>query len=82
MLDSISLGVLDRVGAVAVLMLVALAVITDKLVWHTRLKAAESRVERLENMLHESLVTTGRAVESAEVTSKFVTQLPPLDQES
>lgn len=69
--------VLDQVSAIAVLTMVALAVITDKLVWHTRLKRAEERAERWESVALEALNAGARAgVRAAEVTVDVVSAMP------
>ena len=71
------LNVLDRLTAVAVLSLVALAVITDKLVWHTRLKNAEARADRWERIALDALSAGAQAgVKAAEVTADVVSALP------
>lgn len=68
---------LDRLGAAAVLTLVALAIITDKLVWHTRLKAAEKRADRWERIALDALTAGAQAgVRAAEVAVDVVSALP------
>lgn len=68
---------LDKVGSVAVLLTVAIAVITDKLVWHTRLKRAEERAERWERVAIEALTAGAQAgVKAAEVTVDVVSAIP------
>lgn len=70
-------SVLDRVTAVTVLVVVALAVITDKLVWHTRLKKAEERADRWEAVALEAMtVGTQAGVKAAEVAADVVCALP------
>lgn len=78
MIEGFSVDLLDQLGFFGVLATGALLVITDKLVWHTRLKKAEARVERLEAMLWDSIGVSSRATETAEVTSQLVQNLPPL----
>lgn len=76
-LSSLTLPMLDRVGAVAVLLLVAIAVITDKLVWHTRLKQERDRADRWETVALEALSAGAQAgVKAAEVTVDVVTAMP------
>ena len=71
------INVLDRLTAVVVLMALALAVITDKLVWHTRLKKAEDRAERWERVALEALQAGAQAgVKAAEVTVDLVSAMP------
>lgn len=78
MLDFLTnLQVLDRIGAVTTVVLIALAVITEKLVWHSRLKAAEERAARWERIALEALQSGARAgVKAAEVTVGVVSALP------
>lgn len=67
----------DKITSVAVLVVVAVAVITDKLVWHTRLKRAEDRAERWERVALEALTAGAQAgVKAAEVTVDVVSALP------
>lgn len=61
----------------AVLVGVAIAVITDKLVWHTRLKSAEKRADRWERVALEALQSGAQAgVKAAEVAVGVVAALP------
>lgn len=71
------LDILDRLTAVVVLSAVALSVITDKLVWHTRLKKAEERADRWERVALEALMSGAEAgVKAAEVTVDVVSAMP------
>lgn len=68
---------IDQIGVVTVLVLVAVAVITDKLVWHTRLKNAEKRADRWETVALEALSAGAQAgVKAAEVAVGVVSALP------
>lgn len=67
---------IDSIGAVATLIITALLVITDKLVWHTRHKAALARAERWENIALDLLVSAKAGVAAAEVTAHVVSGLP------
>lgn len=60
----------------AALALVALLVITDKLVWHTRLKAAERRADRWESIALSSLGVAEKLTVQAEVTNDLLAKLP------
>lgn len=72
-----SLAALDRAGLVGVLIIVALGVITEKLVWHTRLKSAEERADRWERIALDALTVGAKAgVKAAEVTADVVSALP------
>lgn len=77
-MDSLfNLAVLDRAGLVGVLVIVALGVITEKLVWHTRLKSAEARADRWERVALDALTVGAKAgVKAAEVTADVVSSLP------
>lgn len=67
----------------AALVLVAVLVITDKLVWHTRLAKAEAARERWERVALEVLDVTGRLTVQAEVTNDVLTAaLPPPPRET
>lgn len=67
----------DQLGTVALAVLIAWLVITNKLVWHTRLKEVEARAERWERIALEALQTGARAgVQAAEVSSEVLAKLP------
>lgn len=67
---------IDSIGAVATIIVVAVLVITDKLVWHTRHKAVIKRAERWENIALDLLVSAKAGVAAAEVTANVVAGLP------
>lgn len=72
-----ALPTLDRMGAVTTVVLVALLIITDKLVWHTRLKKAEDRADKWEAIALDALSTGAAAgVRAAEVAVDVVSALP------
>lgn len=87
-MDLISLDMLDKLSAVVILCAVALSVITDKLVWHTRLKAvekqaaealdrSEKRADRWEQVALEALTAGAQAgVKAAETAVTVVSALP------
>jgi hypothetical protein len=67
-------GDLTVVGVVVSL---AMLVITDRLVWHTRLKAETARADRWEDIALKALATGASAgVRAAEVTSEVLSKLP------
>lgn len=67
----------DNISTVGVLIIVSVAVITDKLVWHTRLKNAEKRADRWETIALEALTAGAQAgVKAAEVAVGVVSALP------
>lgn len=62
---------------VLVLAVVAVAVITDKLVWHTRLKNAQERADRWEKVALDALTAGAQAgVKAAEVAVGVVNAIP------
>lgn len=70
-------GAVDKVGALTVLILVALAVITDKLIWHKRYEAANQRADRWERIALEALTGPAQAgVRAAEVAVGVVSNIP------
>lgn len=76
-MDFTTANLLNQVGPAATVIVFALAVITDKLVWHTRLKKAESRADRWEHVALEALVSGAQAgVRAAEVTVDVVSAIP------
>lgn len=75
--DFLTVALLDNLTAVVVLSAVALSVITDKLVWHTRLKKAEARAERWEAIALEALNFGAQVgVKAAEVTTEVIAAFP------
>ena len=76
-MDFLTAEALDRAGSLVILSVIALAVITDKLVWHTRLKKAEARADRWEATALEALTLGAAAgVRAAEVAVDVVSALP------
>lgn len=76
-MDFVTAELLDRLGAVVAVLLIAVSVITDKLVWHTRLEDAEKRAERWERIALEALMLGAQAgVKAAEVTADVISVLP------
>jgi len=69
---------IDKISTVGVLIALALAVITDKLVWHTRLKKETERADRWEKVALDALTAGAQAgVKAAETTVELVSSLPP-----
>jgi len=81
-IGGIPLDLLDKFGALAIIVIGAVMVITEKLVWHKRLEKAEARVERLEQMLWDSILVSSKTVGTAEVTTDLVQSLPNLAEGS
>lgn len=68
---------IDRLGAVGTLILIAVMVIMDKLVWHTRLAKAEARADRWEKAALAALTIGAQAgVKAAEAAVDVVAALP------
>lgn len=71
------LTVLNRLLAVPILAGFALLVITDKLIWHTRLARETARADRWERIALDALRAGAEAgVKAAEVTADVVSALP------
>jgi Flp pilus assembly protein TadB len=76
-MDFLTIANVDRLGAVATLIIVAVAVITDKLVWHTRLARATARADRWEQIALDALVASARAgVQAAETAVEVIASIP------
>lgn len=76
-MEYISLEMVDKLSTVAVLVLVALAVITEKLVWHKRHKEVVEQRDRWQNVALEALKSGAQAgVKSAEVAAAVVAAMP------
>lgn len=76
-MDFLTLANVDRLGAVSVVVTIAILIITDKLVWHTRLKKAEDRADRWETVALEALSAGAQAgVKAAEVAVGVVAAIP------
>lgn len=76
-MEFLTAGILDKLGTVVILTAVAISVITDKLVWHTRLRRAEDRAARWEKVAIEALTAGAQAgVRAAEVTVDVVSAMP------
>jgi len=76
-MDFVSAELFSRFTPAAIVVAFALAVITDKLVWHTRLKTANDRADRWEKIALEALTAGAQAgIRAAEVTVDVVGSLP------
>lgn len=75
MLDALPPGLLDLTGPAA-LSLVAVLVITRRLVWHTDLAKVEAQRDRWEAIALTALTAAERLTVHAEVTEKVLTNLP------
>lgn len=68
---------IDRVGTVAILGVIAVLVIMDKLVWHTRLKKETERADRWEGIALEAMRSGAVAgIRAAEVAVNVVSAIP------
>lgn len=71
------LPTIDRMGAAGTVILFALLVITDKLIWHTRYKAETERADRWEKIALEALTAGAQAgVQAAEIAVGVVSAIP------
>lgn len=76
-LFGVPLPAIDRIGAVGTLIFIALLVIGDKLIWHTRLAKAESRADRWEGIALAALnLGAAAGVSAAEVAASVVSNMP------
>lgn len=76
-MDFAAAELLDKLGTVVVILLVAYGVITEKLVWHTRFKRETERADRWERVALDALKLGAQAgVKAAEVTADVVAALP------
>lgn len=75
MIDQLG-GSLVDFGSAAPLVLVAVLVITDKLVWHRRLDAERARGDRWEGIALTSLGVAEKLTVQAEVTNDVLAKLP------
>ena len=67
---------LSQLFDMVVLVLVAGLVITNKLVWHTRLREESERADRWEQIAVEQMQSAKAVVAVAETTAKIVSALP------
>ena len=68
---------LDNISVTVVLGTLALAIITDKLVWHTRLTRSEERADKWEAIALNALAIGAQAgVTAAEVAIGVVSSIP------
>jgi hypothetical protein len=72
----IPLPVFNSIGIVGLWGVVALMVITRRLVWHTDLRRAEARADRWEGVALKLLGVSEKLTVSAEVASAVLSTLP------
>ena len=76
-MEYLTIDSIDRLGTVGVLIGIALLVITDKLVWHTRLKRVIARADKWEAIALAALRSDAQAgVQAAETAVSVVAALP------
>lgn len=75
LLDTLGLTARDA-GLGSIVVLVVLLILTDKLVWHKRLRVLEKRVERWEGIALTALGVADKLTVQAEVTNEVLTRLP------
>lgn len=66
----------DKITGVGAVVAVAILVITDRLVWHTRLKKAEADRDRWEGIALDLMKISHVGVRAAEVSSEVLGRLP------
>lgn len=77
----ISAQLKGQLGGVVVLATVMIMVITDKLVWHKRLEAAEKRADRWEKIALDQMDLARTGVRAGEVASEALSRLPDVARE-
>lgn len=75
-MEGIPLGALDQVGAAAVLCFVALLVITDKLIWHKRLRSVEAERDQWRGVALHALGVADKMTVHGEVATEVLQRLP------
>lgn len=71
-----SLPSLGDMGASTIVVLIILLILTDKLVWYTRLRAVEAQRDRWEGIALGALGVAEKLTVQAEVTNEVLTRLP------
>lgn len=64
------------VGATGLLVLVFLSVLTDRLIWHTRLSKVEQDRDRWQQVALDALGVADKMTAQGEVTTAIVANLP------
>lgn len=67
---------LDNLTGYGALIVVAVMVITRKLVWHADLAKAEARADRWEGIALQALSTAEKLTVQAEVTNSYLKKIP------
>lgn len=67
---------ITEVGATSLMVLTVLLVLTDKLVWHTRLRHLEKDRDRWQGIALQLLGVTEKLTVQAEVTNAVMQRLP------
>ena len=76
-MDVLPSALFNDLSVVVIVVVLAFLVITDKLVWHTRLRRAEARADRWEKVALDALKAGAQAgIKAAEVTVDVVSALP------
>lgn len=74
--DVLTAARLDNIGAVGIIVTMAVLVITGRLVWHTQLTEAKADAKRWEKIALDLLISAKAGVVAAEVTAAVVSNLP------
>lgn len=75
-LGDLSLPSLEQFTGYGCIIIVALLVITRKLVWHKDLEKAEKRADKWENVALTSLGVADKMTVQAELTNTFLSKIP------
>lgn len=75
-IDGIALPSLTDLSSGTFVALIILLLLSDRLVWHTRLKKAEQERDRWEGIALKALGVADKLTVHAEVTNEVLTRLP------
>lgn len=75
-MDWLTASNLGNLPAAGVVIVMGLLVITDKLVWHTRLRRVEAERDRWQGVALKALGIADQLTVHAEVASEVLTRLP------
>lgn len=75
-MDWLTAADLGNLPAAGVVIVIGLLVITDKLVWHTRLRRVEAERDRWQGVALDALGIADKLTVHAEVTTEVLTRLP------
>ena len=82
MVDWLAASQIGQLSGPAVLSVIAILAITDKIVWHTRLRRIEKERDHWRDMAVGLLQTASSLTVTAEVTNDLLTALPDPNKET